>query len=330
MTDFRLTPQRVRELTGTDLGYTPAVPPTTTPPNPWAALDPIPDDDPILKQTVDLLERFGGVIFTGPPGTSKSWYAARIAVYLTDGGDRNRMRVLQFHPSYQYEDFVEGFVPTAEGFEQRDKHLLLIAERARTHPAEKHVILIDELSRGEPGRIFGEALTYVEKSKRDFPFLLSSGQEVSLPKNLIFLATMNPLDRGVDEVDAAFERRFAKIALDPNDGILATFLSGSGMDPQLAERVIEFFREVNRRALVDNPLAALGHTFFIGVTDEIDLQALWDHQLRFLFDKAFRLDPDGLEEVRRHWDRVLQPPPAAPPTPPAPLPAPAPAPAAET
>ena len=307
MTSFRLTPHSVRELVATDLGYEPTAP--TEPPaaavSPWSALGAIDEDDPVLETTVGLLKRHGGVIFTGPPGTRKSWYAARIAIHLTNGGNPERLRVVQFHPSYQYEDFVEGYVPTDNGFKREDKHLLILADHARRHPDDTHVLLIDELSRGEPGRIFGEALTYAEKSKRGFPFLLASGQEVTLPKNLVFLATMNPHDRGVDEVDAAFERRFAKIALDPDEAILSTFLSAAAMAPPLAERVVEFFRYVNKRVAPENPLAAVGHTYFIGVTDSDDLRAVWDHQLRFHFEKAFRLDPDGLVEVRRRWDRVI-------------------------
>jgi len=317
MSNFRLTPHSVRELTGLDLGYgTASHLPTTLSEHasPWSSLDPIDEDDPILETTEALLERYGGVIFVGPPGTSKSWYASRIAVHLTGGGSAERLRVVQFHPSYQYEDFVEGYVPTETGFKREDKHLLLLAKRAQQHSDEKHVLLIDELSRGEPGRIFGEALTYAEKTKRGFPFRLSSGQEVSLPDNLVFIATMNPHDRGVDEVDAAFERRFAKIALDPDEAILATFLSVAGMDENLASRVITFFRYINMRLAIENPLAAIGHTYFIGARDEDDLRSIWDHQLRFLFDKAFRLDPDGLVDLRRQWDRVLatpEPEPAA-------------------
>ncbi len=307
----RLTPHRVRSLTAGDLGYTsPATVTSTTPPpaSPWATLDPIEDDDPILLRVLDLLETFGGVIFTGPPGTSKSWYAARIAVYLTGGGDRERMRVLQFHPSYQYEDFVEGFVPLdGGGFKLEPKHLLQLAKKARDKHDDTHVILIDELSRGEPGRIFGEALTYVEKSKRGFDFQVASGTEVILPDNLVFLATMNPQDRGVDEVDAAFERRFAKIALDPNEDILVSFLTDSGMEEELRKRVVRFFQLITERAKL-NPLAALGHTFFIGVKDEDGLQRLWDHQLRFVFEKAFRLDPEGLAEIHRAWDAIVLPP----------------------
>jgi 5-methylcytosine-specific restriction enzyme B len=130
------------------------------------------DDDPIWLLAQDVLtDGFGGLILAGPPGTSKSWYAARIAERLT-GGDADRQRYVQFHPSYQYEDFVEGYVPDPKtsGFTSRPKILLEIADEARS-VAESgveglFVLVIDELSRADPARVFGEALTYIEGTKR--------------------------------------------------------------------------------------------------------------------------------------------------------------------
>ena len=115
---------------------------------------------------------------------------------------------------------------------------------------------------------------------------------------------MNPLDRGVDEVDAALERRFAKIRLDPDETLLQRFLTDAGMEDGLRNRVVRFFRQVNGRSRA-NPYASLGHTYFIGCGDEDDLRRLWDHQLSFHFEKAFRLNPDDLESIFREWDRVL-------------------------
>jgi 5-methylcytosine-specific restriction enzyme B len=116
---------------------------------------------------------------------------------------------------------------------------------------------------------------------------------------------MNPLDRGVDEVDAAFERRFAKIAMEPDRDAVKEFLGEGEVDEQLAHRVLGFFDDVNRRAR-QNPLAALGHTFFMNITDEADLKKLWRHQLRFLFEKAYQLNPAELGEVEKGWQRVCR------------------------
>jgi 5-methylcytosine-specific restriction protein B len=306
-----LTNEKVRQLTAGDLDavvpVAPAPPPVPTPPvvhpniGELKALDP---DDPILERVEDLLTSYGGVIFVGPPGTGKSYYAARVAVTLAES-DPKRFRFVQFHPSYQYEDFVEGYVPKEDGsgFELTPKHLMAVCKEAEGTSSQV-VLVIDELSRGDPGRVFGEALTYLEKSKRGMQFRLASGTALTVPSNLVILATMNPLDRGVDEVDAALERRFAKIEMRPEADALELNLSSEGMDDALKQRVLHFFRVVNGRA-ESNPFAAVGHTYFFGVKDVGGLVRLWEHQLRFHFEKAYRLDPAGRDEVFRQWDRVL-------------------------
>src|SRR5262249_52970669 len=143
-------------------------------------------------------------------------------------------------------------------------------------------------------------------TKRDLSFSLASGDECRIPPNLVFIATMNPLDRGVDDVDAAFERRFAKIAMDPDRVILMEFLAEAGIGAPPVGGVVAFFDYVNDRAR-DNPATALGHTFFLGANSADDLRRLWDHQLRFFFEKAYRLDPQGQREVIERWEQMLAP-----------------------
>lgn len=302
------TSQPVRQLTADALGLAKAVRAMRDHGSNQADDPPLSDDDPRLNEVRELLKSYGGVIFTGPPGTSKSWYAAKIGTALA-GHDEKRIVFLQFHPSYQYEDFMVGIVPNAEGtgFELVERPFLRMCRAAEGDPDHSYVIVIDELSRADPGRVFGEALTYLERSKRGLPFHLAMGEhvgEVRVPDNLVILATMNPLDRGVDEVDAAFERRFAKIAMEPDVGILASLLDRNGVTDPLRRRILAFFSKVNARARA-NPLAAVGHTFFSDVYDATSLKRLWEHQLRFLFEKAYRLNPDGLEEVRRDWERIF-------------------------
>src|SRR5579862_1009124 len=307
----RVSSNRVRNLSVTDLGITPPSPPGgggaatgASIPSPPDAPKPLDPADPLLQTIQRLLQRFGGVIFVGPPGTSKTYFAQAAAVALAQ--NISRVRFVQFHPSYQYEDFVQGYVPnkSGSGFTLAAKHLLQMCEAAEGE-STTYVIVIDELSRGDAARIFGEALTYVEKTKRNFLFSLASGDELSIPPNLVFLATMNPFDRGVDDVDAAFERRFAKIAMDPDPAICRLFLDDAGMATGLADRVISFFRWVNEEAASVTPQAALGHTFFLAIEDEADLRELWTHQLRFFFEKAFRLDQRGHAEVVTHWEQIF-------------------------
>lgn len=259
--------------------------------------------DDVLEMVRQLVPDYAGVILTGPPGTSKTWYARQIAAALTDR-DRSRVRFVQFHQSYQYEDFVEGYVPREDGngFQLRPKHLLEMCDVARGYEDQTCVMIIDELSRSDPGRVFGEALTYIEPTQREVEFYLASGNPAKIPVNLFFLATMNPLDRGVDEVDAALDRRFAKIAMEPSADRLVALLDQNGLDAQLRNSVVKFFR-----FLLNNPneRCRVGHAYFRAVRTEADLRRLWNHQLRFHMAKAFKLDSESFRNIEREWNRAI-------------------------
>ncbi len=307
ISQFRRNPKRseepLRSLDANSLGLSSELPPNIQQ-SEGLLISEIEDDNELLLKVNQLLtDGYAGVIFSGPPGTSKSWYASQIATKIVEL-DPDRLRFIQFHPSYQYEDFVEGYVPSldAGGFEMKDKHLLEMCNIARELPNKTCVLVIDEFSRSEPARVFGEALTYIEMTKRGQFFRLASGRMASIPPNLVFLATMNPMDRAVDEVDAAIERRFAKIAMEPSPTILEQFLTENGMNSTLLKRVVQFFRFLLKH---NNPYCRVGHAYFYNVSDAEGLQRLWEHQLRFHMERAFRLDSDGFREVENSWKRIF-------------------------
>jgi 5-methylcytosine-specific restriction enzyme B len=283
--------------------HPPSAVPTKASPQVGGDLD---DEDPVLRDVLQALaDGFGGVILAGPPGTSKSWYADRIAKKLT-GGDPDQVRPTQFHPSYQYEDFIEGYVPAGTTFDRKPKHLLILCEAARKSKDagenKLFVLVIDELSRSDPARVFGEALTYVEMTKRDVDFFIASGTQTRIPDNVVILATMNSFDRGVDDVDAAFDRRMAKIEMDPDAAIAEQFLIDAGMEPALRARVLSFFRWLQR---LPEKHAHIGHTFFMNVRNEDDLRRRWRFQLVHVFRKAYRLNDDGFKAVQDAWLRIF-------------------------
>ncbi|MFJ8310244.1 MULTISPECIES: McrB family protein [unclassified Streptomyces] len=306
MTDVTLI-KGIRELNADDLdiGYVARAQASHGSSAPDAPL--LQSDDPRLETILRLLRRFGGVILSGPPGTSKSWLAGQVADKIT-GGDSARRADIQFHASYQFEDFMEGYRPKKDGsgFEPRDGVFLRLVREAQQNSDANYVIVVDELSRADVGRVFGEALTYIERSKRGQRFNLPSGETVSIPLNVYLIATMNPLDRGVDDVDAAFERRFAKVDMPPSRDLLEHILDSNGfLDDNIQRRLLGWFSKINARA-AQTPAAALGHAYFADAVDSETLQEVWDYQLKYHVDRAFKYDPETRTAMVNGWSAIFE------------------------
>jgi hypothetical protein len=237
-------------------------------------------------------------LFLGAPGTGKTWYAHEIAKKLTNS-ESGRSAFVQFHPSFSYDDFVEGYTPrlrdggTAVEYRIQAKHFLKLADKAKGDGSNLYVLVIDELTRGDPSRVFGELLTYLEVDHRNREFSLAySGETTFVPKNLIVLATANPFDRSVGELDDALVRRFAMRDFPPDPKLLAERLHKIGVSQALAPRLLHIFDLINQR--LDN---GFGHSHFWNVRTEADFRDLWSSRILFLLKRALQFDDGALQSL---------------------------------
>ena len=223
-----------------------------------------------LQVIEKLLNDKRQVIFQGPPGTGKTFAARRIAACLA--GSAERVRLVQFHPSYAYEDFVQGYRPTLRDgqarFELRNGPLLDMAERAREEP-DRHFLVIDEINRGNLAKVLGELYFLLEYREEEMR-LQYSDEPFSLPENLFIIGTMNTADQSIARVDLALRRRFHFVEFHPKqppvEGLLRRWLSkhARGM-----ERVADLVNRANER--LQDQQGAIGPSYFMrkGVNDEI-------------------------------------------------------------
>lgn len=225
-------------------------------------------DEAWLQEVLDLLREKGQIVLYGPPGTGKTYVARRLAEHLAP--DPARREVVQFHPSYSYEDFVQGYRPIARldgslAYELKPGPLVRLAQRAARSPAE-HVLLIDEVNRGNLPRIFGELMYLLEYRESDVALLYGDGNApFRLPANLLVVATMNTADRSIGLIDAALRRRFHFVPLFPDrpplQGLLREWLLRHR--PAMAH-VADVFERLNGRLRERlGPHLQLGPSYFM-------------------------------------------------------------------
>jgi hypothetical protein len=223
------------------------------------------------------------IILQGPPGVGKSYAAQRLAFALMGVKDRDRLRFVQFHQSYSYEDFVEGFRPTETGFKLTPGKFVEFCRQAEGDPDRIYVFIIDEINRGNLSKIMGELMVLIESDKRDkdWAMPLASGRATFfVPSNVYLLGLMNTADRSLAVVDYALRRRFGFIDLQSNlaSPKFREQLLEAGVSDDLIAIVIDQIGSLNAEIVGDvanlGPGFAIGHSFFCagpnGGEDEAD------------------------------------------------------------
>lgn len=228
-----------------------------------------------IEGLLDRLRAKKNLILQGPPGTGKTWLARRLASALMGQKDHSRVRAVQFHPNFSYEDFVRGWRPTGDGkLSLADGVFMEAIKAAQKQPGSKVVVVIEEINRGNPAHIFGELLTLLEAGKRTpsealelcYPDADGIRRPVHIPENLYVIGTMNIADRSIALVDMALRRRFAFVELEPRFGKVWRdwVVQECAVDTTLVADIERRLTELNELIAADARLGAqfrVGHSY---------------------------------------------------------------------
>lgn len=269
-----------------------------------------------LEEMERILRDRGQMIFYGPPGTGKTWLALRLSECLC-GGDESRREIVQFHPAYSYEDFIEGIRPQAveapDGSSSVAYPLVRgsfarFCDRARRDELNTHVFVIDEINRAQVAAVFGELMLALEYRGREVRLAHGSptGGEggtsvLTVPPNVLLIGTMNTADRSTALVDHALRRRFAFYPLFPDDtdlvrpmfeGWLSEHAPDAGWVIHLLDDLNQWLEpEVGRHLMI-------GQSYFMRPgLDERAVREIWRFQIEPLLAEYFAGMPERLAEL---------------------------------
>jgi len=213
-----------------------------------------------------LLEK-KNIILQGAPGVGKSYLAQKLVYSIMGVCDTSRVCMIQFHQSYSYEDFIEGYRPTAEGgFELKEGVFKEFVGKAKNDPENKYFFIIDEINRGNLSKIFGELMLLIENDKRNEKYKMTTtygSRNFYVPENIHIIGLMNTADRSLAMLDYALRRRFSFITIDPafdNDKFIADITRN---DIELGKTILSQMTKLNQ-AIKDDLGAGyrIGHSYF--------------------------------------------------------------------
>lgn len=249
---------------------------------------------------VDLLNTKYNVILQGPPGTGKTFAAKRIAYSIMGQKDTSRVAFVQFHQSYSYEDFIQGYRPSKDGFELVNGCFYRFCKEAEEDNERLYFFIIDEINRGNLSKIFGELMMLIEKDKRGQKLkLLYKDEWFTVPKNVRIIGMMNTADRSLAMMDYALRRRFAFFDFAPafsSDGF-RQYLDNKNNDK--LNRLIQTVENLNSVISSDESLGdgfRIGHSYLC-TDDEITnkwLNSVIEYELipllkEYWFDEPFKV-----------------------------------------
>lgn len=288
----------------------------------------------IIKEKI---EKHKQIIFTGAPGTGKT-YAVKQCVKTLVNDDDSRYKFVQFHASYDYTDFVEGIRPMpnvksgknifvrVDG--QFKSFCRMIVEANK--PDDMYYFIIDEINRADLSKVFGELMYGLEESYRGkdnrfdtqyqnlptYKYDKKENKAVKIendvfadgfyvPENLTIIGTMNDIDRSVETFDFALRRRFTWVEIKANDVMLNSVAKINGRSTDNVSKTVEKIIAMNNvisgdtgKSLGLNESYHIVPAYFKNLFDEDD-----NDNLETIFSE--RIEPLLREYVRgRSADKI--------------------------
>ena len=232
----------------------------------------------------ELLLRKKNLILQGAPGVGKTFAAKRLAYAIMGEKDEDRIKVVQFHQNYSYEDFVLGYKPNENGgFELKEGVFYQFCKKASTDKDNEYFFIIDEINRGNLSKIFGELLMMIEKEYRNTPMQMSYAERrFVVPSNVYLIGMMNTADRSLAMIDYALRRRFSFYEMKPafDNAVFKNYLIKKH-DKHL-DNLVEAIMNLNKVIADDDSLGTgfcIGHSYLCNLEEGYDLESIVEYDI---------------------------------------------------
>ncbi|AFW93023.1 MULTISPECIES: McrB family protein [Nostocales] len=254
-------------------------------------------EETTIERWIRATNRKKQAIFYGSPGTGKTFIAEKLAKHLISEGD-GFSELVQFHPAYSYEDFIQGIRPQSEDgkltYPLVPGRFLEFCKKAESFQ-DICVLIIDEINRANLAQVFGELMYLLEYRNQEIP--LAGGNRFRIPENVRIIGTMNTADRSIAQIDHALRRRFAFIELRPNYDVLIKYHLNTNF---AVMDLINILKQLNQA--INDKNYEIGISFFLTPNLREDIEDIWKMEIEPYLEEYFFNNLEKVDEFR--WDKI--------------------------